>query len=148
MSGTWPTSPNRIISPFMVYRTTPNFTRKLIGSKDLSMTRKKSIILNLRPMDRNMVTRLTMGLCLSQTPQYMATFGRMISTTGYCTPSTLRRDPRPELRGQDQDPRPGGGRRQPGEDGRPRDPEGGSEGAAPRYCRDSSRCLVHIVAFI
>ena len=102
------------------------------------MTKKKSIILNLRPMDQNMVTKPMMGLCRSLTPQYMVTYGRMISTTGCCTPSTLRRDPRPEPRGQDQDPRPGGGRHQPGEDGRPRDPEGGCEGAAPQHYRDSS----------
>ena len=110
------------------------------------MTRKKSIIISPRPMDQNTDTRLMMGLCLSQTPQYMVTYGRTISTTGCCTPSTLRRDPRPELRGQDQDPRPGGGRHQPGEDGRPRDREGGSEGAALQHYRDSSRCLVHNVA--
>ena len=111
------------------------------------MIKKKSTILNLRLMDQNMVTKLIMGLCRSQTPQYMATFGRMISTTGCCTPSTLRRDPRPELRGQDQDPRPGGGRRQPGEDGRPREQgERESKGVALQHYRDSSRCLVHNVA--
>ena len=70
--------------------------------------------------------------------QYMATFGPIISTTGCFMPSTLRRDPRPEPRGQDQDPQPGGGRHQPGEDARPRDREGGSEGAAPQHYRDSS----------
>ena len=111
------------------------------------MTKKKLIFSNPRPMDQNMVTKLMMGLCLSQTPQYMVTYGRIISTTGCCTPSTLRRDPRPELRGQDQDPRPGGGRRQPGEDGRPRDLEGGSEGAAPQHYR-RIHMILRIVAFI
>ena len=72
-------------------------------------------------MVQNTVTRRMMGLCRSQTPPYMVMYGRTISTTGCCTPSTLRRDPRPEPRGQDRDPRLPGGRHLPGEDGRPRD---------------------------
>ena len=95
-------------------------------------------------MVQNTVTRRMMGLCRSQTPQYMATFGRMISTTGCCTPSTLRRDPRPEPRGQDRDPRLRG-RHQPGEDGRPQGPGERERGDATILPRQLP-LLVHIVA--
>ena len=103
---------------------TPSSTRK----KLCSLTTTTTDPTNLKAVTRSLChsaaytdTRPMKELFRSRPRQSMVTFGLMISVTGFSMPSTLTNVPRPELRGQVREPRPGGGRHQPGEEGGPRD---------------------------
>ena len=152
MCAVLPTFQNLQLSRSMDVRKTQSSTQKLSNSIQLiiteDITQARVAIKQVRPSDLCLVIKPMTALFQSQTLRYMVTYGLTNSVTGSSTPSSLTTAPRPRLHGEERDPRSGGGRHQPGEDGRPRDQEGGSEGAAPQHYRDSCRCLVRIVAFI
>ena len=125
MLETWPTFLNRQAAQFTDVLTTRNFTQKLSSSTQLittgEITQCRVAIRQLRPSDLSSVIRPMTALFQSQTLQSMDTCGLTISVTGSSTPSSLTTAPRPQLRGEERDPRLRG-RHQPGEDGRPQGP--------------------------
>ena len=125
MSETWPTFLNQPAAQFMDVLTTRSFTQKLSSSTQLitteEITQRRVAIRQLRPSDLSSVIRPMTALFRSQTLQCMVMCGLTISATGFSTPSSPRIVPRPELRGEERDPRLRG-RHQPGEDGRPQGP--------------------------
>ena len=151
MLETWPTFLNRQAAQFTDVLTTRNFTQKLSSSTQLitteEITRCRVAIRQLRHSDLSSVIRPMTALSRSQTLQSMVTCGLTISVTGSSTPSSLTTAPRPQLRGEERDPRLRG-RHQPGEDGRPRGPgerERGDATILPRQLslpRSYSRILV------
>ena len=151
MLETWPTFLNRQAAQFTDVLTTRNFTQKLSSSTQLittgEITQCRVAIRQLRPSDLSSVIRPMTALSRSQTLQSMVTCGLTISVTGSSTPSSLTTAPRPQLRGEERDPRLRG-RHQPGEDGRPQGPGERERGDATILPRQLGRCRVHIVACI
>ena len=150
MSETWPTFQNRQAAQFMDVLTTRSFTQKLSSSTQLismeEITQRRVAIRQLRPSDLSSVIRQMTALFRSQPLQSMVTSGLTISATGSSTPSSLTTAPRPQLRGEERDPRLRG-RHQPGEDGRPQGPGERERGDATILPRQLS-LLVHIVAYL
>ena len=125
MSETWPTFQNLAAAQSMDVLTTRSSTQKLSSLIQLiiteDITQARVAIKQVRPSDLCLGIKPMTALSQSQTLQSMVTCGLTISVTGSSTPSSPTTAPRPQLRGEERDPRLRG-RHQPGEDGRPQGP--------------------------
>ena len=151
MCETWRTFQSPPVVQFMDVRKTQSSTQKLSNSIQLiiteDITQARVAIKQVRPSDLCLVIKPMTALFQSQTLRYMVTSGLTNSVTGSSTPSSLTTAPRPQLRGEERDPRLRG-RHQPGEDGRPQGPGERERGDATILPRQLGRCRVHIVACI
>ena len=148
MCETWRTFQSPPVVQFMDVRKTQSSTQKLSSLIQLiiteDITQARVAIKQVRPSDLCLGIKPMTALSRSQTLQSMVTCGLTISVTGSSTPSSLTTAPRPQLRGEERDPRLRG-RHQPGEDGRPQGPGERERGDATILPRQLP-LLVHIVA--
>ena len=125
MCETWRTFQSPPAIQFMDVRKTQSFTQKLSNLIQLiiteDITQARVAIKQVRPSDLCLGIKPMTALSQSQTLQSMVTCGLTNSATGSSTPSFPTTAPRPQLRGEERDPRLRG-RHQPGEDGRPQGP--------------------------
>ena len=151
MCETWRTFQSPPVVQFMDVRKTQSSTQKLSNSIQLiiteDITQARVATKQVRPSDLCLVIKPMTALFQSQTLRYMVTSGLTNSVTGSSTPSSLTTAPRPQVRGEERDPRLRG-RHQPGEDGRPQGPGERERGDATILPRQLGRCRVHIVACI